>query len=88
MFTTQHTAETTATPGQVWGALRALHTGTALSERSDTFEIHGPFAVGTKLSVTPQGQGTFESEIVDLVENEVYEDRPSTTASSCRSVTR
>jgi hypothetical protein len=75
MWTTEHTATTDAPPAAVWAALHALHTGVALSERSDRFELHGPFAVGTEISVTPQGQDTFRSVIVELVENEVYADR-------------
>jgi len=74
MWTTDYTAETTASPERVWAALRALHSGTRLSERSDTFELHGPFAKGTELSVTPQGQDTFRSRITELAENALYED--------------
>jgi hypothetical protein len=75
MWTTQYTAETDAAPEAVWAALRDLHNGTRLSERSDRFELHGPFAAGTELSVTPQGQDTFLSVIIELDEPRVYADR-------------
>lgn len=39
------------------------------------FVIHGPYQVGTELSVTPQGQDTFRSVITELVPNEVYADQ-------------
>jgi Polyketide cyclase / dehydrase and lipid transport len=74
MWSTEHTAETTASPAAVWAALRDLHTGAAPSGDGDTFAIHGPFAVGTELSVTPAGQETFRSRIVELVEQERYAD--------------
>lgn len=74
MWTTDYSAETSASPEAVWAALRDLHSGTPLSERSDRFELHGPFEKGTELSVTPQGQDTFRSRITELAENEVYED--------------
>lgn len=74
MYTTAYSAETNASPEQVWSALEALHSGTRLSDRSDAFELHGPFALGTELSVTPQGQGTFRSTIVEFVENRLYAD--------------
>ena len=74
MWTTEHTADTDVRPEAVWAAVRDLHSGVPLSDRSDTFELHGPFAVGTELSVTPQGQGTFRSTITELVEAEVYAD--------------
>lgn len=77
MWSTEHSVETTTEPGNVWAALRDLHSGTPLSESSDRFELHGPFAVGTELSVTPQGQDTLRSRIVELVENEVYADETS-----------
>jgi hypothetical protein len=77
MWTTDYSAETRAEPAAVWAALRALHSGEQLSERSDKFELHGPFAKGTELSVTPQGQDTFRSRITELVDNEVYEDETS-----------
>ena len=74
MYTSKYSADTQASPEQVWAALEALHSGTRLSERSDVFELHGPFELGTELSVTPQGQGTFRSKIVEFVEHRVYAD--------------
>lgn len=74
MWSTEYSADTTAEPSRVWTALRDLHSGTPLSANSDRFELHGPFAVGTELSVTPQGQDTMRSRIVELVEDEVYAD--------------
>ena len=77
MWTTEYSAETTTEPSRVWAALRDLHSGTQLSEASDRFDLHGPFAVGTELSVTPQGQDTMRSRIVELIEDEVYADETS-----------
>lgn len=74
MWTTDYTSHTTASPAAVWDALRRLHTGETRSEAGDTFEIHGPFEVGTTISVTPVGQDTFESTILELVEAERYAD--------------
>jgi hypothetical protein len=75
MWSTRYAAETDATPGAVWAALRDLHSGMRLSEHSDAFELHGPFEVGTEISVTPQGQDTFRSVIVELEEPRVYADQ-------------
>jgi hypothetical protein len=77
MWTTEHTAETNLPSRAVWIALRDLHTGETKSEGGDIFEIHGPYQVGTELSVTPQGQETFRSRIVELVEDERYADETS-----------
>jgi hypothetical protein len=75
MWSTEHTDQTSAPQHAVWAALRDLHTGAAPSGSGDTFVIHGPFAVGTELSVTPQGQETFRSRITELVDGERYADR-------------
>jgi uncharacterized protein YndB with AHSA1/START domain len=75
MWTTQHRATTSAPASAVWSALRDLHSGTALGPASDRFELHGPFAVGTRVTVTPQGQEAMTSEIVELEPERVYADR-------------
>lgn len=75
MWTAEHSAETDLPATAVWAALRNLHTGAVPSADGDRFEIHGPFEVGTELDVTPQGQHTFRSRIVELAENERYADR-------------
>jgi hypothetical protein len=75
MWTTEYSVDTDVAAPAIWAALRDLHSGVKLSGDSDSFELHGPFAVGTQLSVTPQGQDTFLSTIVELVEPEVYADR-------------
>jgi hypothetical protein len=74
MWTTDYTSHTPASPAAVWEALRRLHTGESSTEAGDTFEIHGPFEVGTTISVTPVGQDTFVSTILELVEAARYAD--------------
>jgi hypothetical protein len=75
MWTTEHTAQTPLPREVVWAALSDLHRGTLTYDGADAFELHGPFAVGSTVSVTPVGQDTFESTIIDLVEPETYADR-------------
>lgn len=73
MWSNDYTAETSASPEDVWASLQALYTGTPLSERSDTITIHGPFAVGTKLSVRPAGADfDVACTIIELVDNKRY----------------
>lgn len=75
MWTTNYEQTTTAAPSAVWGALEKLHSGTPLGPHSDSFELHGPFAVGTTLTITPQGQEPMQSTIVELVPDTAYADR-------------
>lgn len=75
MWTTNYQNVTAASPQAVWEALAALHSGTPLGPNSDTFELHGPFAVGTTLTVTPQGQDPMRSVIIELEPARVYADQ-------------
>ena len=75
MWTTEYRTETDVDQQALWTALRDLHSGLQLSENSDRFELHGPFEVGTAISVTPQGQDTFRSTIVELEQPQRYADR-------------
>jgi hypothetical protein len=75
MWTTEHSVETDLGAPAIWAALSDLHHGVALDENSDSFELHGPFAVGTELTITPRGQDSFRSVIIELAENRAYADR-------------
>ena len=77
MWIAEHTAETDLSRETVWAALADLHRGALTYDGADTFELRGPFEAGTTVAVTPVGQDTFESTIVDLVEPVTYADRTS-----------
>jgi hypothetical protein len=77
MWSNEYTAVSPLPARAIWNALKALHEGRLTYEGSDTFVLHGPFAKGTRVSVTPVGQDTFESTIVDLVDNVTYADETS-----------
>jgi hypothetical protein len=74
MWRTEFSATSDLPREVIWSAIADLHSGVPLTEHSDRFVLHGPFEVGTELSVTPAGQETFRSRIIELVENEVYAD--------------
>ncbi|MFT4235257.1 MAG: polyketide cyclase [Microbacterium sp.] len=74
MWSTTHTAETLASSDTVWAAIVALHSGTPIGPDSDSFELHGPFELGTTLTITPQGQEPVQSTITELVPGKVYAD--------------
>ncbi|TIX90474.1 polyketide cyclase [Rhizobium sp. P44RR-XXIV] len=77
MWTNEYTAISPLPARAIWNALKAVHEGRLTYEGADTFVLHGPFAKGTRVSVTPMGQNTFEATIVDLVENVTYADETS-----------
>lgn len=77
MWTREYTAISPLPAQAIWDALKGVHEGTITYEGADTFVLHGPFALGTRVSVTPVGQDTFEATIVDLIENVTYADESS-----------
>ena len=77
MWTNEYAAISPLPAAAIWNALKGLHEGTLTYEGADTFVLHGPFAKGSRVSVTPVGQDTFESTIVDLVDNVTYADETS-----------
>ena len=77
MWTNEYTAISPLPARAIWNALKAVHEVRLTYEGADTFLLHGPFAKGTRVSVTPMGQDTFEATIVDLIENVTYADETS-----------
>ena len=74
MWSTEETAETAVPRETVWEAVRDLHTGDLTYPGADRFELHGPFTVGTDLTVTPEGQEPIRSRIVELEAGRSYAD--------------
>src|SRR3954454_25090145 len=74
MWTTEYTATTGLSRAAVWTALRELHCGRLTYPGADRFVLDGPFAVGSRIAVTPEGQEEMISTIVELVDNERYAD--------------
>ena len=77
MWSNEYTAVSPLSAQAIWAALKALHEGRLTYEGADTFVLHGPFAKGSRVSVTPVGQDTFEATIVDVIDNVTYADETS-----------
>ena len=77
MWSTHYEATTTASPDAVWAALAALLSGTHIGINADAYELHGALAVGTELTVTPQGQEPMRSLIVECEPRLKYADKTS-----------
>jgi hypothetical protein len=74
MWSTEETVETSASRDAVWEAVCDLHTGDLTYPGADRFELHGPFAVGTELTVVPEGQEPIRSRIIELEAGRTYAD--------------
>ncbi len=70
-----HRKPAEVSPHAVWAVLRDVRVGTPIPG-GNTYVIHGRFAVGTELSVTPDGSAeALTSTIVELVDGVAYADR-------------
>lgn len=74
MWSTEETVETSASRDAVWEAVCDLHMGDLTYPGADRFELHGPFAVGTELTVVPEGQEPIRSRIIELEAGRTYAD--------------
>jgi hypothetical protein len=74
MWSYEFATDTDVDAAACWKALEAVHMGRASTPSGDRFEPHGPFAVGSEVSITPAGQDTFRSVVTELQEGVVYAD--------------
>jgi uncharacterized protein YndB with AHSA1/START domain len=75
MWVHEHTAETAASPEAVWAVLRDLGQWPRWDTSMERVALQGPFAVGSRVAMTPVGQDPIESTIVGITEAEYYADR-------------
>ena len=75
MWTHEHTAETPLTPEAVWNVLKDLDNWPRWDTSMETVTLHGPFAVGSRVTMKPTGQEPITSVIAAITENEFYADQ-------------
>jgi hypothetical protein len=74
MWTHEHTAETALAPEAVWKVLKDIDNWARWDTSMETVKLEGPFAVGTRVTMTPTGQDPITSVITAITENELYAD--------------
>jgi uncharacterized protein YndB with AHSA1/START domain len=74
MWTHEHTAETALAPQAVWNVLKDIDNWARWDTSMETVRLEGPFAVGTRVAMTPTGQEPITSVITAITENELYAD--------------
>jgi hypothetical protein len=74
MWTGEHIVETSASPEVIWSFFRDVAGWKKWNAGIEKIEIHGPFAEGTEFSMTPPGQETLSTRLVEVRENEVFVD--------------
>ncbi|MFD8483244.1 SRPBCC family protein [Kitasatospora sp. NPDC059673] len=74
MWQHEYTADTTAAPHAVWAVLSDLNSWPSWDTSMESVTLDGPFAVGSKVAMTPTGQEPIVSVITQIEENHVYAD--------------
>jgi uncharacterized protein YndB with AHSA1/START domain len=75
MWAHEYAAETAASPEAVWAVLRDVDQWPRWDTSMERVALQGPFAVGTRVAMTPVGQEPIVSTIVAITEPEYYADR-------------
>ncbi|MER6951742.1 SRPBCC family protein [Nonomuraea sp. NPDC000554] len=74
MWKYEHSVETTAPAEAVWALYADVNGWTAWDTGMERIEILGPFAVGTEIEMTPEGQEPVRMRITALEENALFAD--------------
>src|SRR5262245_15122010 len=74
MWQTEHTIETSAPPEAIWRLWSDVEGWPEWNGDIERIELDGPFAVGGRILMTPQGQETVELRIAEATEPELFVD--------------
>ena len=74
MWTTEYSVETSAAPEQIWRLWADVSGWEEWNGDIERIELIGPFAVGSKILMTPVGAETVELRIADAVKPEFFVD--------------
>jgi uncharacterized protein YndB with AHSA1/START domain len=74
MWVHEHTAETGVPRELIWKALADIDGWAAWDTSMEAIKLDGPFAVGSRVLMTPAGQDPIESTIVEITPGERYAD--------------
>src|SRR5215475_14203951 len=68
MWSTEHSVETNAAPEAIWRLWADVAGWPAWNGDIERIELHGPFAVGSRIVMTPVGDEPVELRIVEAFE--------------------
>jgi uncharacterized protein YndB with AHSA1/START domain len=68
MWTVEHNIETSALPEQVWRLWADAEGWPEWNTDIERIKLHGPFATGGRIMMTPRGQEAIELRIAEAVE--------------------
>jgi hypothetical protein len=74
MWSIEHNAETTVAAERVFGAWADVERWPEWNDDIEQIALHGPFAAGSTIAMTPKGQGTVELRIAEVADGEGFID--------------
>jgi hypothetical protein len=74
MWEYEHSVETVAEPAAVWRRYVDVAAWGAWDSSVERIEAHGPFAVGTEISLTPVGQDQLRMRLTEILDGEGFSD--------------
>ncbi|HEX9350904.1 MAG TPA: SRPBCC family protein [Gaiellaceae bacterium] len=74
MWATEHSIETSAAPEGIWRLWADVSGWPEWNGDIERIELHGPFATGSRIVMTPVGQEPIELRISEAVEPELFVD--------------
>src|SRR5436309_318540 len=74
MWTKEHSIETSAAPTAVWRLWADVAGWPAWNGDLEQIELRGPFAAGSRITMTPIGQEPIELRIAEVVEPRLFVD--------------
>ncbi|MGW2480687.1 polyketide cyclase [Streptomyces sp. NPDC001571] len=74
MWEYEHSIETSAAPEAIWRLWSDVENWGAWNTEIEKIEMHGPFATGTQITMTPPGDDPVILRIAEVVEDELFVD--------------
>ncbi|MCX4961200.1 SRPBCC family protein [Streptomyces virginiae] len=74
MWEYEHSIETDATPEAIWRLWADVENWGAWNAEIQKIEIDGPFAAGTRITMTPPGEDPIALRVAEVVEGELFVD--------------
>jgi uncharacterized protein YndB with AHSA1/START domain len=74
MWATEHSVETSASPEEIWRLWADVLGWPEWNADIERIELHGPFAAGSRIVMTPIGEEPVELRLAEAVEPELFVD--------------
>jgi hypothetical protein len=88
MWTTEHSIEAHVGVNAIWRAWADVPRWPEWNADIERIELIGPFATGSKIAMTPRGQGPVHLRVADVIEGEQFVDEAEVAGTIVRTTHR